>query len=162
MDNSKKTSEKKQYKLKPTVRQRRLARLIIDSATGKLNVKSNKELIKLAGYSDTLQNCPDLAFGKAGVQSALEEEGFTTDNAKRVVQKIMNSETAKDKDKLKAADLVFKVNGDYASDKIARENSANPIIFAKIEQHIYQFENELKKALGYETTGVISEIVKEG
>ena len=51
--------------------------------------------------------------------------------------------------------MIFKVHGEYASDKIAKENNANPIVFAKIEQHIYNFETELKKALGYENKRII-------
>lgn len=47
----------------------------------------------------------------------LQKLGFDTNNAKRVVSEILNDDTNEPKDRLKAAENVFKVNGDYAPEK---------------------------------------------
>lgn len=47
----------------------------------------------------------------------LKKLGFDSSNAKRVVGEILNS--GDDTHKLSAADKVFKVNGDYAPEKLA-------------------------------------------
>lgn len=142
-------------KKKPTIRQRKAARLIADTALGKTGYKTDKEIVTAAGYSDSVREVPGKVLETSGVMEALDELGFTSENAKKVVQKILNNEEAEHRDRLKAADMVFKVKGDYVADQNIKENNANPIIYAKIEQHIYNFESELKKALGYENTRVI-------
>lgn len=55
--------------------------------------------------------------GKPMIIEALKELGFDSSNAKRVVGEILDSGGAQDKDRLKAAEMVFKVNGDMAPDK---------------------------------------------
>lgn len=129
---------------------------MVDSVTGEYNPKSNGEMVKKAGYADGVAFVqPNTVMNSAGTQIALTELGFTPENAKKVVTKILEGEDSANTDKLRAADMIFKVHGEYASDKIAKENNANPIVFAKIEQHIYNFETELKKALGYENKRII-------
>lgn len=87
----------------------------------------------------------DIADGKTGVQAALDnydtkdyntaaaiasenlnkpkliEElrklGFDSNNAKRVVAEILNDDMQESKDRLTAADKIFKVMGDYAPEK---------------------------------------------
>lgn len=51
------------------------------------------------------------------VQEELKKLGFDTNNAKRVVSEILNKEHAEDRDRLKAAETVFKVQGDFAPEK---------------------------------------------
>jgi phage terminase small subunit len=51
------------------------------------------------------------------VKKALHAMGFNSDNAKRVVAEILNDETNEPKDRLKAAELTFKVGGDFAAEK---------------------------------------------
>lgn len=155
MENSHTTIERKR---KPTIRQRKAARLIADTALGVTGFKTDKEIVRAAGYGISVEDSPDKVLETSGVKEALEELGFTSENAKKVVQKILNSEEAEHRDRLKAADMVFKVKGDYVADQNIKENNANPIIYAKIEQHIYNFESELKKALGYENKRDIKEI----
>lgn len=152
MENSSTTVERKK---KPTIRQRKAARLIADTALGVTGFKTDAEIVRAAGYAQSVEQVPDKVLNTSGVIEALDELGFTSENAKKVVQKILNSEEAEHRDRLKAADMVFKVKGDYVADQNAKENNANPIIYAKIEQHIYNFENEVKKALGYETIKTI-------
>lgn len=54
---------------------------------------------------------------KPKIIDALKELGFDSDNAKRVVGEILNKEFAEDTDRLKAAKLIFEVNGDMAPEK---------------------------------------------
>lgn len=140
---------KTKTKPRPTIKQRRLARLVTDSARGRIKPSTERELMLMAGYSESAANVPGNIINAPGTVQALKDEGFTPERAKDVVQMIMNSEDAEDRDRLKAADMVFKVTGEYASDKIAAKNNANPVIFAKIEQHVTVFEAKLKEALGY-------------
>lgn len=144
-------------KRKPTIRQRRAAQLIVDTARGKSRLKTDAEIVEAAGYALSNKDAPNKVLETPGVMTALDELGFTSENAKKVVQKILNSEEAEHRDRLKAADMVFKVKGDYVADQNTKENNANPIIYAKIEQHIHLFEDQIKKALGYETIRTIEE-----
>lgn len=50
---------------------------------------------------------------KPSIRAYLEESGFTTDNAKRVVAEIMNDKRKTPMSRLKASELVFKVNKDF-------------------------------------------------
>lgn len=151
-----KEQTKTKYVITPTVRQRRTARIIAEIAQGKhKDIKNNADIIKKAGYGSGLTTQPKRVLNSVGTTLALAELGFSSDTAKKVVAKILENDDAEDRDRLRAADIVFKVTGDYASDKIAKENNANPIIFAKIEHHIFNFESEIKKALGYESVQVI-------
>lgn len=52
----------------------------------------------------------------------LTKLGFDSNNAKRVVGEILNKEFAEDRDRLKAAETIFKVNGDYAPEKTQNVN----------------------------------------
>lgn len=54
---------------------------------------------------------------KPSIIAELHKLGFDSNNAKRVVSEILNDETNEPKDRLKAAENVFKVNGDYAPEK---------------------------------------------
>lgn len=149
MNSETQKQKRRTVKRKPTLRQRRIARLIVDTTLGRTDIKTDKELILKAGYSEGNAKSTNSVIDTPGVQEALNDLGFTTDNAKKVVQKILNNEDAENRDRLKAADMVFKVHGEYATDKIAAKNNANPVIFAKIEQHVTVFEAKLKEALGY-------------
>lgn len=153
-----KSATKIKYKLTPTPRQRKVAKLVVDSALGKINATSHKEIVAAAGYGKGIQNTPLRVMNSDGVNEALNDLGFNEETAKKVIAKILNSDESKDENKIRAADLVFKVKGSYVADQNVKENNANPIIYAKIEQHIYNFESELKKALGYENKRDIKEL----
>lgn len=75
-----------------------------------------------AGYSEkTAEGSTAVIFKQPGtinaINVALEQAGFDSNNAKRVVAEIMNKSSAEDKDRINAAKLVFEVNGDFAPDK---------------------------------------------
>lgn len=54
---------------------------------------------------------------KPQIVQALTDLGFDSNNAKRVVGQILNDYTAEPRDRLKAAELTFKVQGDMAPEK---------------------------------------------
>lgn len=113
-------SEKKprKYNCKPTPRQRRSAQLIVDSAMGKApHIKNAGDIVIHAGYAPSIKKSPHDVLNTTGVDSALMELGFSPENAKRVVAKILNSDNSKDIDRLKASDMVFKVHGTYAESR---------------------------------------------
>jgi Holliday junction resolvasome RuvABC DNA-binding subunit len=100
----------------PTIRQRRIAKAIVDNlASGKQTAKV--ELLRQNGYGTSLQNNPKRVLESAGTIKALGELGFNPETAKKVVESIMLDESAMNKDRLKASDMVFKVHGTYAPDK---------------------------------------------
>ena len=105
----------------PTILQDRLAKRIIENE--KVKEPENKtELLSSVGYSEVTANAQQTrTIEQKGVQIALEKYGFTEDNAKRVVAKILNR--GKEDNRLRAADLVFKVKGSYAPVKTANINA---------------------------------------
>lgn len=54
---------------------------------------------------------------KPNIQEELRKLGFDSNNAKRVISQILNDEMLEPKDRIKAAENVFKVHGDYAPEK---------------------------------------------
>lgn len=114
---TKSTTRGRKYKVNPTPRQRRVAKLVVDAAMGKFEAESNKDIIAAAGYGKGLQNTPQRVMNSDGVKEALEDYGFTPEGAKKVVESILYNRKAADKDRLKASEMVFKVHGTYAAEK---------------------------------------------
>lgn len=109
---------RRKYKVTPTPRQRRAARIMADVAMGKRpDIKSQGDIVVEAGYSPATKDSPKTLLNTNGVTTALEDIGFNEHTAKKVVQSILNSDKAMHKDRLKAADMVFKVHGTYAAEK---------------------------------------------
>jgi len=119
---SRKTNKGKKYKAVPTPKQRETARLVIETAKGKTKFKSNAELVAQAGYGIGIQTSPHRVLNSDGVKIALEDYGFHPDTAKNVVHSILTSKKAKDADRLKASDMVFKVHGTYAEQRSVNVN----------------------------------------
>lgn len=109
---------KKKYNLTPTPRQRKAARIIVDVALGlRPDIKNQGDIVIESGYSPTVQEVPHKVLNTSGVNSALDDLGFNAESAKRVVKQILEDIKAKHNDRLKAADMVFKVAGTYAAEK---------------------------------------------
>lgn len=109
---------KRKYKLTPTPRQRRAARIMADIAMGKRpDIKNQGDIVIAAGYSPATAVIPGKLLNTIGVEIALADNGFNPDTAKKVVNEILTSDKAMHKDRLKAADMVFKVHGTYAAEK---------------------------------------------
>ncbi len=100
-----------------TLRQRKLAEnIVLNAQTG--NKRNKKDLLVSSGYSEiSAESSAKDIIEQKGVQEELKNLGFTADNAKRVVGEILDKEYAEDKDRLKAAEIIFKVTGDFAPEK---------------------------------------------
>ena len=119
-----------------TVRQRRAAKLIIENATLDKPLNAG-QIVEKSRYSKSMVIKPSLVLESAGVKDALNEAGFSEDNAKKVVAEILLSPLAKDNDRLKAADMVFDVHGSKAPLKninVNIETEANDEIKALTEK----------------------------
>ena len=89
-----------------------------DIATGeRTDIQNTGDIVIEAGYAATIKDTPHKVLDNTGVHMALEEYGFNELAAKNVVKNILHSEDAAHKDRLKAADMVFKVHGTYAAEK---------------------------------------------
>lgn len=108
----------RKYKVTPTPRQRRAARIMADIAMGKRpDIKNQGDIIVEAGYAATNKEQPKRLLNTTGVEIALADNGFSPETAKNVVKQILEDSKAMHKDRLKAADMVFKVHGTYAAEK---------------------------------------------
>ena len=61
------------------------------------------------------------------IQEALKGLGFDSNNARRVVGELLDDVTVEAKDRLKAAEIIFKVGGDFAPEKHLNVNIPIPI-----------------------------------
>lgn len=102
-----------------TDRQRDLAEAIVLNIKKPRSKQKNKtELLESIGYASTTALHEQKVIIEAkGVQEELKKLGFDSNNAKRVIGEILDKKDAKDADKIKAAEVVFKVNDDYAPEK---------------------------------------------
>ena len=125
----------------PTIRQRRLAKAIVDNmASGKQTAKA--ELLRQNGYGTGLQNQPKRVLESVGTIKALSELGFNEETAKKVVESIMLDDNAKAGDRLKASDMVFKVHGTYAAEKHVSLNIDTTVD----NERIIELANRLRNA----------------
>lgn len=100
-----------------TLKQQKLAKEIVETFAAK-KTKTAQELLVSAGYDQTTAEAsPGRTISQKGVKEELFKLGFDTQNANRVVAEILNDETNEPKDRLKAAELVYKVQGDFAPEK---------------------------------------------
>lgn len=131
-----------------TPRQERLADAIIANATAKKQ-KNKKELVISSGYAvKTAEGHAPEIIGQKGVRDALEARGFDVATAKQVVGRILRGEKSLDKDKLKAADMVFKVHGAYAPETEAPSgNTYNFFLNPAIRDATQSYEEKIKQAL---------------
>lgn len=87
-----------------------------DIADGMVPTQAALKNYDTEDYS-TAGNIASTNLDKPKIINALRELGFDSDNAKRVVAEILNNDSLKPRDRIKAAENVFKVHGDYAPDK---------------------------------------------
>lgn len=109
-------ARKMELTVMPRIKQRKVAQKLIE------NVKLAKpltagEIVESSGYGPSMKKNPQVVINSQGVKEALEEYGFTEDNAKKVVAKILLNDDTEPNARLKAADQVFKVHGSYAAEK---------------------------------------------
>jgi hypothetical protein len=97
--------------------QKRLAENIVKNA--KRSKPLNKtELLVTTGYSEVSAKAyATTIIEQKGVQEELKLLGFEPNRAKKVIAEIMTNKHAEDKDRLKAADMILNVFGEYAPEK---------------------------------------------
>lgn len=101
----------------PTNLQRNLAREIISNSKRKKPL-NKKQLVVSSGYGEvTADRHASEVIEQVGVLEALNDFGFSVDNAKKVVGNILNDERVKPETRIRASEQVFKVHGTYAPDK---------------------------------------------
>lgn len=122
-----------------TAKQRKLAKAIIENSTREEPLNAG-QMLESVGYSKSMSTAkPGEMIESAGVQKALEEYGFTEENAKTVVSNILLSEKSRDENKLRAAEQIFKVKGSYAAEKHVNINvNVNPETKAKANDALGQ------------------------
>lgn len=130
-----------------TLRQKRLAEALIENQ--KKAVPANKgELLVSVGYPlSTATTYPGQVLEQKGVKEELALLGFSEDKAKEVVGQILSDDTIAPKSRLTAADMVFKVHGSYASDKLKPETPNQIVINIIGDPEIRQLSEQMDKAL---------------
>lgn len=102
-----------------TVKQKRVAKLIIENATLDKPLNGGQMLAKV-GYAKSMHRAKvNDVLESEGVLEELEANGFTEENAMKVVEEIMLNREVEPNARLKATDQVFKVRGTYAPEKHA-------------------------------------------
>lgn len=125
-----------------TILQEKLAQNIVNNTKRKKPL-NKRELLVSTGYNEiTAESIPDRIIKQKGVQEALEDLGFTEENAMKVVKSIMLNEKVDTNARLKATDQVFKVKGTYAPEKKINANmNVNIDIEEKANEAITRFLN---------------------
>lgn len=113
-----------------TIRQRKLAEVIIENSTLDKPLNGGEMLAKV-GYSKGIQKSPSRVIEAEGVQSVLEDYGFTVDNAKKVVSSILLNEKEKSDTRLRASEQVFKVHKAY-------DEGGNKVVIINVPPQVAQ------------------------
>lgn len=99
-----------------TIRQKKLANAIIENLVAKQPLNKG-ELVESVGYSvKSAEKKTNEIINSKGVQQELVAFGFNEDKAKEVVAEILVA-GENDTVKLKAAEMIFKVQGSFAPEK---------------------------------------------
>lgn len=136
-----------------TLRQKKLAKAIVENtkATNPLNAM---QLLVSVGYKEvTARAEAGRTIEGKGVQEELIKYGFTEEKAKETVVKILDNNFVAPSDRLKAADMIFKVHGTY-QDEPEKPKSVvinNFFINPKIQEATKLYDEQLKQALANET-----------
>src|SRR3990167_3052024 len=110
-----------------TIRQKRLARAIVETANLDYPPTAG-ELLESVRYGK-ISKQPSRVMKSKGVLEELENLGFTVEGADNVVQKILYK-GKKEETKLKAADILYKRLGAYEDTK---QGAMKAVIFMPIE-----------------------------
>lgn len=124
---------------------------------------NKQQLVVSSGYSVmSADSSAHLILEKKGVKDELEKLGFTEANAKNVVSKILLNDDEQSKDRLKAAEMVFKVHGSFAPEQAPQTTNVQNIFFdANIQLATKAYEENLKKLLSNEIPESIQEEGRE-
>lgn len=148
----------------PTPKQEKLAEQIIENSKRDKPLTAKEMLVNVGYATSVAESKPNEIIEAEGVTQALEERGFSVVAAKDVVGEILEDPLEKATDRLKAADMVFKVHGSYAPDKAINVNLNAEIIaeetLDKLATKINeQMKNELHQRTSEPGDGVASNAV---
>ena|SRR3990167_198634 len=124
----------------PTLRQRKVAKAIVENLQSDEPLTAGKMLEKVRYGKISKQ--PSRVIESEGVQEALEDLGFTEDNAKKVVSEIMLDSDNDANARLKATDQVFKVKGSYASEHQDQVNILIPVLVKFLDKKDERTNND--------------------
>ncbi len=124
----------------PTVKQRRVAKLIIENTTLDKPLNGG-EIVENSGYGKKMKLYPKRVIETKGVEEELKSLGFTEENAKSVVTEIMLNPKEKSDTRLKATDQVFKVHGSYDEKDVSFTQNIinNKIVSSMSEDEVNEF-----------------------
>lgn len=132
-----------------TPKQRKLAEGIVENIA-KDKPDTQRNIIRRAGYSESRARKPIELIESPGVQAELEILGFNERKAKEVVGEILGDVDEQAKDRLKAAEMVFKVHGSFVADKPqdkATGNTYNFIFNEKTQADVNEINERIKARL---------------
>lgn len=112
---------------KLTKKQRGFVNDYADTGNATIAVKENYDV----SDDNTAASIGSENLTKPKILEALKELGFDSNNAKRVVGEILNNTYAEERDRLKASEIIFKVHGDFAPDRLI---TANIEVIAETEE----------------------------
>lgn len=128
-----------------TVLQQKLARVIVESLTTD-NPPNKTEMLESVGYATTTAlHEQSRTIESKGVQEELISLGFSEDSAKRVVATILTNVENEPRDRLKAAEMIFKVNGSFAPVKTVNLNMNETIADPELDKFRTAFNDAAKK-----------------
>lgn len=133
----------------PTPRQQKLAQAIVENAQRDKPL-NKKELLVSSGYSvSSAESVPSRVLEAEGVQDALEELGFSENNAKQVVGELLMDPSQDGNIRLNAAKEVFKVHGSYAPEKkiTANVHVERKVDDEELETLRLEYEDKLRDKL---------------
>ena len=108
---------------------------------------TNAAIVASAGYSlKTAAGTAGRQMGLPGVKESLEELGFHEDAAKEVVRQILHKGKV-EKNRLTAADMIFKVQGTYAAQKTVNTNVNVEVPLEEMDELRRRYEEELRARL---------------
>ncbi len=123
-----------------TTRQKRVARKI-PKVLASSEVITGAQIVASVGYGPDMQRKPGEILNSPGVQSELTKMGFTEEKAKEVVSVILGDDKQAAKDRLKAAEMVFKVHGSFKESERPSERGPvnytfifNPAVQAEVKE----------------------------
>jgi hypothetical protein len=130
---------------KPSELQYRVAEAIIENSQLD-KPKSDAEMLLDVGYAETTAYHKQKEIIQSeGVQEALQDFGFTEENAKRVVANIMLNDGSRDENRLKAAGMVFDVFGSAAPKKTLNLNLNADV--KQLDPVTDEYEEKLKQRI---------------
>lgn len=98
-----------------TFRQKKLAKKIAENSIAKEPLNAG-QLLESVGYAKSVAlHKPGEIIDQKGVQEELENLGFDVESAKSVITQILRK--GKEENRLRAAQEIFKVSGEYAPEK---------------------------------------------